>query len=34
MALSQYLLGIKGEDIACEYLKNKDFEILERKFSF
>ncbi|CAM4079785.1 YraN family protein [Campylobacter armoricus] len=32
MALIEYLFGKKGEDLACEYLKNQGFEILKRNF--
>jgi putative endonuclease len=32
MGKESYNLGIKGEDTACEYLKQQNFEIIERNF--
>lgn len=32
MGLSSYILGIKGEDEACNFLKKQQFSILERNF--
>ena len=32
MGLKSYLSGIKGENKACEFLKNNNFEIIERNF--
>ncbi|MCR6594423.1 YraN family protein [Campylobacter insulaenigrae] len=33
MGMKSYILGIEGENLACIYLKNLGFEILERNFS-
>lgn len=32
MAIQSYLLGIKGENTAAEYLNRQDFRIIERNF--
>ena len=32
MGLRAYLSGILGEDVACKYLQNRGFEVIERNF--